>query len=351
MGSRGQYDAVYVYYPRGQRTGGPEALHQLVDGLRSLGQEAYLTPVPGTEAAPRAPEFAHYDAPEAARAVDARNVAVVSPEVYLRGLVSTPRSTNFCWWLSIDNSPFFSAERTITQGLGSPATSLVLRRQLARQALRRWRWRDRLRHEIVHLTQSHYAWSFLFTRLGALPTLVTDYTVLTPPTRPHDTRKVPVVAYNPTKSGELVDRLKPHVRRRVEWAPLQGLTPDGVAARLSETDVYLDLGHHPGKDRLPREAALAGAVVLVARRGSAAFTADVPLPHEHKIHPGGDLVAAAATILDRVLSDPAAHAQRQAGYRQFVRAEREKFTRELQAVFVEGQLGLDQPVDHLPPDA
>ncbi|MFC3399287.1 hypothetical protein ACFOEP_12775 [Microbacterium amylolyticum] len=57
------FDIVYVYYPRGLATGGPEALHQLVDSLRRQGREAYLVAVPGTERAPRAQRYAHYDAP------------------------------------------------------------------------------------------------------------------------------------------------------------------------------------------------------------------------------------------------------------------------------------------------
>ena len=40
-------------------------------------------------------------------------------------------------------------------------------------------------------------------------------------------------------------------------------------------DRRVDLGHHPGKDRLPREAALAGCVTVVGRAGAAVFADEV----------------------------------------------------------------------------
>lgn len=45
---------------------------------------------------------------------------------------------------------------------------------------------------------------------------------------------------------------------------------------------YIDFGPHPGMDRLPREAALAGCVVITNREGAANFDDDVPLPSEFK---------------------------------------------------------------------
>ena len=45
---------------------------------------------------------------------------------------------------------------------------------------------------------------------------------------------------------------------------------------------YIDFGPHPGMDRLPREAALAGCIVITNREGAAAHDEDVPLPPEYK---------------------------------------------------------------------
>jgi hypothetical protein len=41
---------------------------------------------------------------------------------------------------------------------------------------------------------------------------------------------------------------------------------------------YVDFGHLPGKDRLPREAAASGAVVFVRKAGAGRFADDFPIP-------------------------------------------------------------------------
>jgi len=41
--------------------------------------------------------------------------------------------------------------------------------------------------------------------------------------------------------------------------------------------VYIDFGHHPGKDRIPREMASCGCVVITGDEGTAACDADVPV--------------------------------------------------------------------------
>ena len=56
-----------------------------------------------------------------------------------------------------------------------------------------------------------------------------------------------------------------------------------VREALCKVKVYADFGSHPGRDRMPREAALCGACVLTNRRGSANFAEDVPLPTLYKL--------------------------------------------------------------------
>ena len=65
---------ISVYYPRGVRTGGPEALHQLVHTLVEQGHDAVLTPMPGTESTPRCAAYRSYSAPEAADARGTRGL-------------------------------------------------------------------------------------------------------------------------------------------------------------------------------------------------------------------------------------------------------------------------------------
>ncbi len=330
----GQHETIYVYYPRGLRTGGPEALHQLVDSLRRQGENAFLVPVPTTENAERVSEYAHYDAPEAAIR-DVAGAAVVLPEVWFTSLEVFEHATPYCWWLSVDNAAVFATDwqyrdpwRPVTRNPpsteGTPLDIALGRR-------------------VRNLTQSHYAWSYLFTRLGTSGSMLSDHTDPAPYdaielTSPGERGRT--VAFNPTKS-DLITEVLAGLCPDVTFVPLTGLSRPELAATLASTAIYLDLGFHPGKDRLPREAALAGATVVVARRGAGAFHVDTPLPAAHRILPNEDMVERAADLVRAILDDPITHHAQQKDYREQVRGEKVRFDEQVRRIFVEGRLGDD----------
>jgi hypothetical protein len=322
-----------------------------VSTLRGLGQEAYLSPIPGTAHQDRVKEYDHYDAPERAF-VDATGHALVAPETYTTSLRAATRATRICWWLSIDYSPLFFAQRERIYRDSYTLNDRMLhiarggRGFAYRLAIRRKPWRD-----MLHLAQSHYAWNFLYDHLDVTPSLVTDFT---PTAELDELPRSPVaergrrVTYNPKKGGWVVDEL----RRRgapYDFVPIQNMTRTEALRTLCESAVYMDPGNHPGKDRMPREAALAGAITLVSRSGSGANWQDVPIPWEHKIDMTGDVATNAAARLEAVFSDLAGHKARQARYDSFVRGEPERFRREVAAFFVDGKYGSDLPGDRLPP--
>ncbi|GAA4753768.1 hypothetical protein GCM10025783_28350 [Amnibacterium soli] len=336
---------MFVIYPRGLRTGGPEALHQLVDSLRRQGQDAYLTPRAASAHLDRVGAYSVYDAPEAP-VEDAPDCAVVSPEDEPGELLAYRSAVRFCWWLSIDNSSPFRDSQALRHAWSKPDPGLLLRLKMYARVpyhgvRRRLRGETTLLNEIHHLAQSQFAWSFLHSRLGVLPTLLTDYTPLEgfsahAPLAPSQRGRT--VTYNPYKSGFLIDRLAERLPD-VRFIPLENLTRDEVVATLQSSALYLDLGHHPGKDRLPREAALCDAIVAVARRGAGAFWADVPLSGGFKVAPGPAMLEETVELVQRVLADPDSAWHRQDGYREFIRGERERFDAEALDVFLRGRLG------------
>lgn len=342
------YDKVFAYYPRGVRTGGPEALHQLVNGLRQLGHEAFLVPLPGTENAVRVPEYERYNAPESASVDDVPGVAVVVPEVSYKMLSGVRNAQRFCWWLSIDNSPLFRRERLTLEmkefGIGSKRQLFdnELRRH-ASSIQRRISGQTALLRNVQHLAQSQYAWSYLYSRMNIVASMLSDFTpldIVSNDISPASERGMTVV-YNPKKSIELSARVAA-AYPRATFQPLVNMSRDEVIDALKASAVYLDLGNHPGKDRMPREAALVGCVSLVARRGSAAFSADVPLPWRNKINlQMGDPIANVVSSLDHVFNSPDEFQAGQRGYVENIRQEEENFLSEIQAVFLEGRLGSD----------
>ena len=348
----GVFDTVYVFYPRGLRTGGPEALHQLVDALRKSGQQAFLVPFLGTEKAPRVRDYEVYDAPEAPRAVDVAGNAVIVPEVWIDLLREFTQAQRMCWWLSIDYSPVFRIIRSRSDdkaGLGNEHN--VSPRQRLKDIAISLRPRRELVNTTLHLVQSHYAWAYLYSRLNVVPTLISDYTQLfrIEGFRSEDaTDRGRTVAYNPKKGSQLTERVIARTSD-IEWRPLINMTADDVYTSLASTAIYLDLGQHPGKDRMPREAAYLGAVTVVARRGAGAFTQDVPLPWQHKVQPTDpDFLDKTVALLDRVLTEPQSHHESQATYRSSLLSEKEVFFAEVQRAFVQGRFYSDSSADLAP---
>ena len=335
--SKTPYRKVFIYYPRGLQTGGPEALHQLAAELRLSGVASFLVPLKGTERQPKVDAYEHFGVPEAFEIEDAEDCAVVVPEAGLSGLRGIQRAVKFCWWLSIDNSDVFRSNRIIAQG-PKPGVRNRLRRLkhrllLPREAVLR---RRLLRSEVIHLSQSRYASDFLFRRFGCTTSPLSDYTSLADILQaPRVTPPVASVAFNPAKGGDLILQLQNDIGDSLpcEWVPLRGLSRPELVAALRSATIYLDLGHQPGKDRIPREAAVAGAISLVARRGSGAFFEDVPLPDEHKIAMENPIRDAERAIR-AVLKNPSAEAAKQDAYRNVIFSERQRFHDEVVNIFV-----------------
>lgn len=335
---------IFVLYHRGLRTGGPEALHQLVSTLRGLGEEAFLVAHPATVGNSRVDQYKVYDAPEAVAVVDEPGNMVVVPETYIEDVFGYQHARKMIWWLSIDNSLAFMAERLWER---TPGGRLGKIRQTIIPFLRMWKNGDapiqlRQRKDIVHLVQSSYAWSFIASRLNTVPSLLSDFT-------PHSEfgpadeaqRNRSLVTYNPAKGARIVEAVKKISDSSIEWLPIQGMTRAEVVNALQTCGVYLDLGHHPGKDRMPREAALSGALTVVARRGSGAYFADVPIPWEHKIMPDDSEVSATAAALPQLMENLPTEVRKQDVYRNAIKSEQDRFTKEVADIFINNRLGKD----------
>lgn len=337
---------VFVLYPRGLQTGGPEALHQLVQALNEVGVEAALVATPDTRELAEVEAYRHYGCPLAEDVEDEIGNFVVAPETFVRHLARFKSAQTVVWWLSIDNSPLYFREKLYERDSGPLKERFMTalrsytsqRTLLAKKAYRAMMARS------LHCTQSAYAWSHLFIREGIAASMLSDYTRLESfpieNTRIVERVGTPTVAFNPAKGAATVAAM---IRERpdLNWLPVQGMDREQVIAALTTADVYLDLGHHPGKDRMPREAALCGAVVIVAQNGAGAFYADVPIDSVCKVEASHEAVENAVVALDAVLVDLPTYRRRQDSYVSWIRDERERFELEVRAFFVEGKRGYD----------
>lgn len=318
-----------MLYPRGANSGGPEALHQLVDSFSRQGFQAFLVPMPGTEKNERVAAFTRYRAPEASSYEDNAENLVLSFEQPFKLLRRVRHAQVAVWWLSIDFSSPFAVSRLIARGSDGKSIFVAALRQalLSRSFWAYWAHPSWIRERVWHFTQSEYARQFLKSR-GIESSPLSDYVTATPEPRSGESSRRRVIAVNPAKGFEHVAQIRA-LRPDYQWVELRGMSRTEVDLALQESEIYLDLGHHPGKDRIPREAALSGANVIVARRNGAEHWVDVQLPDRFKIEVGPGLAEAAVRLIDEIFRDPLGAYAEQETYRGAIGPQEKAFDNEV----------------------
>lgn len=309
---------IYVLCPAHLVTGGPELLHQLVSALRAQGRQAFICYVPLGQPAETPEPYVRYSCPVSTEVPDEPDVAVVVPEVFTRALYAYRRAQHVIWWLSVD---YYRGV------LGTPAWKMILRRFITSDIP------DPAR--TTHLCQSAYALDFVTRRFHVDGVVLSDYLAsdfLEPtPERP----RRDAVAFNPSKGYAFTRRLM-KANPGVEFVPLKGMTRTEMRTALDTCKMYIDFGRHPGRDRIPREAAMRGAVVVVGRRGSARFYEDVPLDGCYKIEPDRHAVREVGSLMRKIFEDFPAHHVAQQGYRDAILGQQALFHERVRSIFGEG---------------
>ena len=95
-----------------------------------------------------------------------------------------------------------------------------------------------------------------------------------------------VVMYNPARGIEHFYKIIEESKNidldiDIEFIPLQGMNQIELRSIMDTSKLYIELGHIPGPDRLPRECASRGSVILLGKRGSGLDWDDFPI--EEKI--------------------------------------------------------------------
>lgn len=277
---------LVVVCPANAVTGGPEAMHQLVHTANHVkrGSAAilYWPFLPHTTPKP----YQHYVCPKVLRDQVPEDALVVLPEIWPE-VAHTFKNRCALWWLSVGNFG--------THG------------------------QKNLDKISLHLCQSEYAWDHVRDKSERM--MLTDWVSVQPVLR----ERQPQVVVNPAKDAGL---LRPFVDAgRFQVAQLGGMDSVGVSEVLHASKVYVDFGRHPGRDRLPREAALAGCVVMSTYLGSATYYQDMPLPNWYKFETLDELNAKVAELMDRQL--PSAS---QLAYQIWVAKNRSVFVQEVESL-------------------
>lgn len=142
-----------------------------------------------------------------------------------------------------------------------------------------------------------------------------------------------IVVYNPKKGYSFTRKVIKRAKD-IEFVPIINMTRQQVVETLQKAKVYIDFGNHPGKDRIPREAAILGCCVITGKRGSAAFYEDVPIPEEYKFD---DKYENISEIINKVKDCFENFDNRYKDfdhYREVIKQEPQKFVEDLKKIFV-----------------
>lgn len=314
---------VYVCCPKGIVTGGPELLHQFVHSLRIKGIDAYILYYPFDEKCVTPIPYQHYNIEIGQYENIEDDSLIILPEV------ATSLSRYFrcqkkaIWWLSVDNYfPPPCKDKFIVKV--KHLVNVLQRKKVAISRMQNY----------LHLCQSEYAMRYLAER-GYKPFFMPDYLNYEHLTIEADgqERKKQIV-YNPKKGVTFTNKLIGKLPQ-YKFLPLVNMTASDVRKTLQESMLYIDFGHHPGKDRLPREAAMAGCCVITGRRGSAANEMDIPIPNKYKINEfEQDFMNKSIAIITSVMEDFPGVEKDFIDYRQSILKEKEIFEKQVNS-FIE----------------
>jgi len=322
------YSSVLVICPANAMTAGPEALHQLVAELNAQGQPAAIVYHPFDRPAVTPEPYRKYNVP-VGRYADIAGTLIVFPEIFPTLALRVRHARAAIWWMSVNNYTCVRYESVLRDRIRYARNLLKGRRP--------WRGMAALRG-LTHFAQSHYAELYLRGHgiTGAplsdpIPVyLEPDYLAALAQRAPAPRQDV--ILYNPTKGAKVTAGLRAAFP---QWTfrPLRGLDRAALADAFLGAKVYIDFGHHPGKDRLPREAAIHGCCVITGRYGSADNPVDVPVADRYKLDVrAGDFVERFGEEVKRIFNDFGTASADFADYRAAIAREPENFRAQVKAL-------------------
>lgn len=291
---------IYVACPDRYETGGIELLHQLCRELNRhenvIAKIWYIAksienpqPVRYTETYHN--DYVVTDTPE-------NDIVLIFPEIWTHHVDEFKANQKIIFWESVDNYKRRADGDTLPEAFS----------------------------KILHLTQSYYASNFLL-KAGIDAKLIIyigDYINQAYFANMCVTERQDIVLYNPKKGMDFTERIISFMSD-VQFIPVCNMTQEQIISLMDKSKLYIDFGEHPGKDRMPREAASRGCCVITDTEGSANFYHDVPIPDKYKFNRTVSNLPEICVTIRRVLKNYEECKQDFEFYRDCIKNERQGF--------------------------
>jgi hypothetical protein len=326
---KARYESVVIICPE-TITGGPEALHQLGHSINRLGGHAVMAYYGAQNlqvinrnligmSSPRDEFRSHYQCyspiTEESIALNDRTL-VVFPEIFPIEALNFRWSHRAIWWLSVDHA----LDKTPALGYKTTADKIFYDNTL------------------LHFCQSWYAINYLRQQGARQIIPVFDYVERSyrlskdSAIAKVESTEIRKVAIFPRKGAELA-KIFVDACPQFAYSLIESMSREDVGKTLADSSVYIDFGHLPGKDRVPREAALAGNIVFLHEKGSATQYGDFPVESYYLFTSTDVRDGNLSSRVMEVLSNYSDHLSRQAFFRQRVVLEQEEFNLQVASTF------------------
>lgn len=339
--------------PANAATGGPELLHQLAYHLREdLKINTYMYYIPCDHPSPIHSEYQQYNNPFARRIEDKEKNILIVPEVAntIVTLKEYSKIKKCIWWLSVDNF-YLSFISHSKKNLFLPRainklTFLIFRKKIFDITSLVYKKLEKnqldlnefktIRDTDCHLVQSYYAMKHLEekgiekNKIFYLSDYLNEKFLKVQTGLSH---KQNIVVYNPKKGYSFTKKIIKRTKD-IEFLPIINMTRQQVVETLKKAKVYIDFGNHPGKDRIPREAAILGCCVITGKRGSAAFYEDVSIPEEYKFDERDENISEIINKIRDCFENFDERYKDFDHYREVIKQEPQKFVEDLKKIFV-----------------
>lgn len=320
-----KFNKVLILCPGNVVTGGPEALHHLAHLLCNMGIDARMVYTPMGQRF-EVPEPYKDFGVQVAEYEDAAGNLIVFPEIYPIQALKVKYAKAAIWWLSLDN---FLERRHVNK---------------IRDKVRYWKGVVRGRRpfsgvaalkELIHFSQSHYSSEYLTGHGLEVVEFFEPINArfLRENLDPGNVGRIDEILFNPTKGKDITRKL---MERFPDWkfTPLKGFNREELSQKFSTSKVYIDFGHHPGRDRLPREAAMHGCCVVTGLLGSARNPIDIPISDEYKLDTDQlNFEENFEGLISNIFEDFGAHHNRFNLYRMRIMSEPEVFKSQITKFF------------------
>ena len=346
---------IYILAPTNSATGGPECLHQMALNLKKVFKinNVLMVYLPTTSLDPIHQNYKKYNIKFTNIVEDSDDNLLIIPEHYmfLNYSLKLKKVRKIIWWLSVDNYFGFKFKnenhKFIRSIIKIPFNIISLFNVITNYAFGILTIQDYLKFyysfiniaeqkEIkqasFHLMQSYYAFKFLKKKIKNTKVLY-DYLDqnMIHISKNKKYSKKNIICYS-HKSNSFIKLVKKNLN--FKFIKLENLSQKQIINVFKKTKVYIDFGFHPGKDKMPREAALFNNCIITNKKGSAKNNFDIPIKNNYKFSEKRSNIILLKKKISNIFNNYLSELKHFKNYKLKIINEKSQFQKDLKKIFI-----------------